>query len=320
MGWKRGSFLGVLMVAVGAAFWGTDGVLRVPLLKYMSPTAIVFSEHLFLAAYSVPAVALGWRAFRGFRALHWLALFTIGWGGSALATLMFTEAFALGNPTAAILLQKTQPLFAITLSSLLLRERLGWRYWGCFVVAMAGAYLISFSDLSPFGKLGSGALLSSLFALGAAFLWGSSTVMGRFVLRDLPFHTLTGARLLSALPLLGVIVLWQGRMGGVGEGIAAHPLRVALLALIPGLIALLLYYRGLTSTRASYATLAELAFPATAVVLNWVVLGVGVTPNQIAGFLLLWASVFVLGRLSARSPEPETPSPVVQDSAPARCR
>src|SRR5919202_6107491 len=61
LGWRNGSYLGVLLVALGAALWGTDAVLRVPLLEVMSPSAIVLSERLVLLLYSAPAVALGWR-------------------------------------------------------------------------------------------------------------------------------------------------------------------------------------------------------------------------------------------------------------------
>jgi uncharacterized membrane protein len=126
-----------------------------------------------------------------------------------------------------------------------------------------------------------------------------------------PFYALTGARLLLAVPLLAGIVLAQGSMGGLGAGFFAEPDRIVLLALIPGLLALLLYYRGLTGTRASYATLAELAFPATAVVLNWTFLGVGVTANQVVGFVLLWGAVFVLGYLNAKAPAPDPSAPIV---------
>jgi drug/metabolite transporter (DMT)-like permease len=243
--------------------------------------------------------------------VQWVALLVIGWGGSALATLLFTTAFDVGNPTVVILLQKTQPLFAIALAAILLRERLGWAYWPCFAVAMVGAYLISFGDLEPFKALPSAEALAAALALGAALLWGSSTVLGRLVLKDLPFHALTGARLLLAVPLLAGIVVAQGATGGLGPGFAAAPGRVVLLALIPGLLALLLYYRGLTGTRASYATLAELAFPATAVVLNWTFLGVGVSANQVLGFVLLWGAVFVLGYLNAKAPAPDPSAPVV---------
>src|SRR4028119_475077 len=93
---------GVLLVALGAALWGTDGVLRVPLLREMSPAAIVLGEHVILLLYSVPAVVLGWASLRRLRASGWLALLVIGWGGSALATLLFTAAFVAGDPPGAL--------------------------------------------------------------------------------------------------------------------------------------------------------------------------------------------------------------------------
>src|ERR671913_1328735 len=311
MGWRNGGYASVLLIAVGAAMWGTDGILRVPLLEVASPSQIVLLEHLVLLLYSVPAVVLGWRFFRGLGAAQWVALLVIGWGGSALATLLFTTALDVGNPTVVALLQKTQPLFAIALAAILLRERLGWAYWPCFAVAMVGAYLISFGDLGPFRALTSAEALAAALALGAALLWGSSTVLGRLVLKDMPFNTLTGARLLLAVPLLAGIVIAQGAIGGLGAGVSPPPGRVILLALIPGLLALLLYYRGLSGTRASYATLAELAFPATAVVLNWTFLGVGVSANQILGFVLLWGAVFMLGYLNAKAPAPDPSAPVI---------
>jgi drug/metabolite transporter (DMT)-like permease len=311
MGWRNGGYASVLLVAVGAAMWGTDGILRVPLLEVASPSQIVLLEHLVLLLYSVPTVVLGWRFFRDLGTAQWVALLVIGWGGSALATLLFTTAFAVGNPTVVILLQKTQPLFAIALAAILLRERLGWAYWPCFAVAMVGAYMISFGNLGPFTALGSAELLPAALALGAAFLWGSSTVLGRLVLKDVPFYALTGARLFLAVPLLAAIVVAQSAVGGLAAGFASEPGRVILLALIPGLLALLLYYSGLTGTRASYATLAELAFPATAVVLNWAFLGVGVSANQVLGFVLLWAAVVVLGYLNAKAPAPDPSAPVV---------
>jgi drug/metabolite transporter (DMT)-like permease len=311
MGWRNGGYASVLLVAFGAAMWGMDAILRVPLLEVASPSQIVLLEHLVLLVYSVPAVVLSWRFFRGLGTAQWVALLIIGWGGSALATLLFTTAFAVGNPTVVILLQKTQPLFAIALAAILLRERLGWAYWPCFAVAMVGAYMISFGDLGPFRALTSAEALAAALALGAALLWGSSTVLGRLVLKDLPFPALTGARLLLAVPLLAGIVVAQGAIGGLDSGFVAAPGQVVLLALIPGLLALLLYYRGLTGTRASYATLAELAFPATAVVLNWTLLGVGVSPNQVIGFVLLWGAVFVLGYLNARAPAPDPSAPVI---------
>jgi drug/metabolite transporter (DMT)-like permease len=305
LGWRSGNYLGVLLVALGASLWGTDAVLRVPLLEVMPPPMIVLSEHLVLLLYSVPVVALGWKFFLDLGLSQWIALVVIAWGGSALATILFTAAFVSGNPTTVILLQKTQPLFAIALAHVLLQERLRWAYWPCFVVAVVGAYLISFEGLvEPFEALGSAQALPAALTLGAALLWGSSTALGRFVLKDMPFHTLTGARLLLAIPVLLGVVLAQGYLGEMGAGFAAEPARVVLLALVPGLLGLLLYYRGLSATKASYATLAEISFPATAVALNWIFLGATVSANQVLGFILLWAAILVLGHLNARDPAP----------------
>ena len=75
------------------------------------------------------------------------------------------------------------------------------------------------------------------------------------------------------------------RFGAVGA------LSLLALALIPGLAALLIYYRGLRQTPASRAAVAELSFPATAALLNWTLLGASVSPAQIAGFALLWAAI-----------------------------
>src|ERR687897_3829434 len=105
MGWRNGGYASVLLVAVGAAMWGTDGILRVPLLEVASPSQIVLLEHLVLLLYSIPAVALGWRFFRGLGVAQWVALLVIGWGGSAIATLVFTTAFTGGDPTLVILPQ-----------------------------------------------------------------------------------------------------------------------------------------------------------------------------------------------------------------------
>jgi drug/metabolite transporter (DMT)-like permease len=139
-------------------------------------------------------------------------------------------------------------------------------------------------------------------------LWGASTALGRFVLRDVPFHALTGARLLLALAPLAAIALAQGAFGDLGAGFGSEPVRLVLIALIPGLLGLLLYYRGLSTTRASHATIAELAFPATAVALNWALLGVGVNAGQVVGFVLLWSAIYALGRLADRTVEEDTPT------------
>lgn len=280
---------GLLWVALGAALWGTDTLFRRPLTAALPSARIVLLEHLVLCAVLLP---IAWRGRREWLALGgrgWAAVLGIAWGGSALGTVLFTEAVRAGNPTAAVLLQKTQPLFAALLARGLLGEALGRRFWGVLAAALGGAYLVSFGLRLPAAGVESTA---GLLALGAAALWGGSTVLGRFVLERTKFQTLTALRILAATPVLALMA-WGTPAGRLdARGMAA----IVTIALVPGLAALLTYYRGLQRAPASRAAVAELAFPASAALLNWIFLGAGVTAPQVAGFAVIWLAIVSLER------------------------
>lgn len=83
-----------------------------------------------------------------------------------------------------------------------------------------------------------------------------------------------------------------------------HQLTIAinllLQALLPGLLSMLLYYKGLSTTKASFATLAELSFPMTGVIINWIVFQQLVTIPQILGFALIWVALFFLSNQQSK--------------------
>ncbi|MNN97795.1 EamA-like transporter family protein [compost metagenome] len=63
---------------------------------------------------------------------------------------------------------------------------------------------------------------------------------------------------------------------------------------------MLLYYKGLNTTKASFATLAELSFPMTGIIINWVVYQQLVTLPQIVGFALIWTALFFISNQQSR--------------------
>jgi drug/metabolite transporter (DMT)-like permease len=292
----------LLWVAMGASLWGTDTLLRRPLTASLSSAQIVLCEHLILAVVLLPVF---WRSrsqwFR-LRPAQWGAVLGIAWGGSALGTVCFTQAIKIGNPTAVVFLQKTQPLFTALLAALLLHERLRRTFWACLAPALAGAYLVSFGDHLNLTDLAPQRASAALLALLAAVLWGSSTVFGRFALEGLPFLTLVALRIFCALPLLAALA-WLTPQPLVTDLDDRQVVALLLMALFPGLAALLIYYHGLRHTRASLAALAELSFPATAALLNWTFLGARISLLQVAGFLLVWSVILYLERSSRAQPE-----------------
>jgi drug/metabolite transporter (DMT)-like permease len=283
----------LVWVAVGASLWGTDTVLRRPLASHLSSIQIVLMEHLILTALLAPSLWMGRATLKQLRPAQWAAIFGISWGGSALGTICFTEAVRIGNPTTAILLQKVQPLIAALLAWAFLRESLGRQFWIRLALAIGAAYLISFGVHLPEAHAAGAA---PWLALAAATLWASSTVLGRFVLETLSFPGLTQLRIVIAAPLLAATT-WLRAPLQVTSLDAHQWLLLLLLALIPGLAALLIYYRGLQHTRASLAAVAELCFPASATLLNWAILGVRISPAQVAGVAILWAVILSWERM-----------------------
>ncbi len=311
---RHAPMAGVALVAAGAAMWGLDGGLRAPLVTgagpAWSPWTIVLYEHVILTSLVGVHVWRNRAQLRRLDGAGWLSALAIAWGGSAIATLAFTDAFRFGNPDVVVLLQKTQPLWAMAAALVVVGER-PRRAVGAFLLPAAiGTYLLSFGAISPSQAISDGRARGALEALLAAALWGAATAFGRRALRQLDSSVLTGVRFTLALPLLALIALWEGALSPPGGAAAGDWVRLPLLALLPGLIAMLFYYRGLRTTPAPVATLAELAFPATALIVNYVALGATVDAAQLFGFAILWGTIASLHRLPVRVPaRPAAPQP-----------
>ena len=293
------------LIAIAAALWGTDGLLRQPLAGQLPPTTIVFWEHLLIVVVLIPFLPAAVRAFRAATPRQRTAIVVIGAGASAIATALFTAAFRLGDPVTPLVLQKLQPVIAVAAAALLLGERLRPGYWMLAVPALVGAWLMAFAN--PFSAAPR-AVAAALLAVGAAALWAIGTVLGRMVTAEEPStgaaplasRDVTVLRFAIGLPASALVLAVQG------SSVAVAPAQLGplvLLALVPGLLGLTLYYIGLRSTAAARATLAELAFPVTAALIGVGVLGASLTWTQWLGLVVVVASVTALG-LRERSERP----------------
>jgi DME family drug/metabolite transporter len=296
---RRWEAPGVVLVALAAALWGTDGVFRFWLAVELPATVVVFLEHVVLAAMTLPFLVRVGPALRGLNAGDWVSVILVGAGASVLGTVLFTMAFSYGDPNTPLLLQKLQPVFAVLAAALILGERLTSHYWRYFVAGIAGAYLISFPDLTPNSI---NQVAPALLALGAAVLWGLGTVLGRRLTEKVPFTQLTALRFGIGMPVAALAVALRGEWPRLAEVTPAEIWGVAGLALVPGFFAIMLYYRGLGETFASTATLAELAFPVSALILNWLVLGRALVAGQVVGAVVLVATITAMGLAQASSP------------------
>ena len=174
---------GSLLIIAAAVLWGIDGVLRRSLYS-ISPIVIVFYEHLIGAAIILP-VFLKDKNRSGLTKKEWLAIIFVAFLSGVLGTLWFTTALLKVNfiPFSVVfLIQKLQPLFAIGSAAILLREKVDRRYIGWAVLSLAAAYFVTFKNGIVNFETGEGTIIAALFALGAAFAWGSSTAFSRYAL------------------------------------------------------------------------------------------------------------------------------------------
>ncbi len=265
------SFFGPVLVFCAAALWATDAPFRSQLTQGLSSNFIVLVEHGISLFIAIPILILSWRDVRKLSRREWAAVLAIAIGGSALASIAFTQSFHYVNPSVSILLQKVQPLIAIVLAVALLGERMHKNFWFWAVTALVGAYFVSFPDLKPQlydGEAFNPNTIGVLLALSAAGLWGASTVLGKYVLRTAAFQTLTALRFSIAFIFLFMLAVQQNSIPALSSVTTKDWVYLTIVALTSGVFSLSLYYYGLQYTRASIATLAELGFPLAAVFVN----------------------------------------------------
>jgi drug/metabolite transporter (DMT)-like permease len=282
---------GPILVTFAAMLWAVDAPFRKLLTIELSSPAIVLMEHLMISVCVLPLLLTRVAELKRLTLRGWLAVMFVSCGGSALATILFTQSFRYLNPTVAILLQKLQPLIGIALAVVILKERSSKDFWLWALVAVCGAYLVSFPSLKPSGLTWNSDMLGVVLALGAAFLWAGSTVFGRFALNSVEYQVLTALRFLPALVLLVGVNIFSGTLREVAAASSRDWLFVFMTAIIGGFISLLIYYYGLRYCRASVATLCELGYPLAAVVVNWKFLGAALSPIQVAGGCILLLAI-----------------------------
>jgi drug/metabolite transporter (DMT)-like permease len=218
-----------------------------------------------------------------------------------LGTLWFTTALLKVNFisfSVVFLLQKLQPIFAITAAHFFLKEKITTSYIKWALLAFISAYFVTFPNGNINLDSGPETLIAALFALAAAAAWGSSTAISRLVLTQHSNTVITVLRfiLTSALALIAVIVL--GQTNSLPLPTLPQINTLIVIALTTGMAALWIYYKGLKHTQAKVSTILELIFPATAVLIDVFVYKTFLVPTQYLAALVLLFTIYRTSKLN----------------------
>lgn len=300
---KKANFfsLGPVLIVSAAVLWALDGVIRRSLFT-LPPINIVYYEHLIGLVILAPFF-LPWLLRTKLKARVWGLTAIIGLLSGVLGTLFFTTALLKVGFIAfsvVFLLQKLQPIFAVTAAKLILKEKVTHHYLKWAVLAFVAAYFVTFQNGVVNFDTGSGTVVAALFALGAAFAWGTSTVFSKLLLKEVNHTQATGLRFLATtiFALIGVFVL--GSTVDFSAVTVSQWGRLVLISLSTGMVALWIYYKGLRKTEAKISTILELVFPLLAVIIDAVLYKTVLAPTQYFAAAVLMYAVYRVGRLQLK--------------------
>lgn len=299
---KLADFMGIFLIIIACSFWAFDTLIRYPLINDgVSAINIVFYEHLILTVIFIVVFFKAIPNIANLKLKHVAYFIVVGGFGSALATLAFTRAFYFLNPSLVILLQKFQPVVAILLARIFLKESINKLFIIWAMVCLAGALMVSYHDIlivtdtfNSFSDLfnKNNASLGYLLVIISILGWGASTVFSKKLeLEGFSNEQIMGGRFITGLVFL--IPFAMNVPDTFTHSVEVYG-KVSLMVLISGLLAMYVFYQGLRRTSARACSLAEMFFPFMAVIVNWLFLGATLSPMQImGGALLLLGSVVI---------------------------
>jgi len=287
---KTSVITGALAICFSAILWGLDGIVLTPQLYNLDLGLVVFILHALPFAIMNLFLFREYRLLKEFSRKDLIYIFLVALMGGAIGTMAIVRALFLvefRDLTIVVLLQKLQPVFAIILAAILLREKIKKNFllWASLAI-IAGYFLtfgLQFPDLNP----GSKTPLAAAYSLLAAFSFGSATVLSKGVLHRISFQAATFYRYGFTTLIMLVFVLITGSLEGFSSITSNNWIIFLIITFTTGSGAIFLYYYGLRKVKAMVATICELCFPLSAIMFDYFFHGKILTPVQ-------WVSAAVM--------------------------
>lgn len=298
---NKNVIIGAIAIILAAVMWSMDGIFIRPQLHELPVWLIVFLEHLLGFAILSPFVIIWFWKIKKLSKKDWFAILRVCVFGWLIGTIFITKAFFLAFAwwatfATVVLLQKLQPVFALFMARIILKEKLRRTFYMRALLAIVAWYFLAFGiepiDLKQIKWLHSGAFFSVL----AAFAFGSSTVFGKRIVNHLDFKITTGLRFGLTSILALILILITKDISSINLINNTQWQYLVIIIFTSWAWAAFLYYFGLKKVKASTSTILELAWPLSAVFVDWLVYRNMLNWIQIIASFVLLISFFMIIR------------------------
>ena len=290
---------GTIAISISAVLWGFDGVVLTPRLHNLNVGWVVFILH------AIPFLVMNiflfreWTNLKTFIKQDYILFLLVAFFGGALGTMSIVRALFLVNfhqLSVVVLLQKLQPIFAIILAAILLKERIRKNFAIWATIAIIASYFLTFGLSTPDISMSDNTLKAALYAIVAAFSFGSSTVFSKKILQNHNFITATFFRYGFTSLILLIYVLVTGLFEQLEVTTTTNWIFFVIIGLTTGSGAIFIYYYGLRRVKAIIATISELLFPVSAILFDYIFNGSILSPVQILSAAIM---VFAIIKLNS---------------------
>lgn len=288
---------GTIAISIAAVLWGFDGVVLTPRLSNLDVIYVVFILHL------IPFVVMNFFLFGQYKQLKNFArqdiivFLLVSLFGGAIGTIAIVKALFLVNfqhLSVVVLLQKLQPIFAIALAAILLKEKIKPNFALWASIAVISSYFLTFGFNTPSIHADQNTIYAALFALLAAFSFGSSTVFSKKMLLNYNFVTATFYRYGFTTLIMLVLFLGFNKLDQINITTTVNWIYFLIIGLTTGSGAIFIYYYGLRRVKAIVATISELLFPVSAILFDYLINDSLLTPVQLISAALMVFAIIKL--------------------------
>ncbi len=324
----KSKFLPIIAILGATLIWASDIILRTELFK-IPAIVVVFLEH-FLGLIAFLFIYKNYlKELLNLTKTQKLAMLWTGVFAGMLAGLFYTSGLILvffASFSIVVLMQQLQPIWGIIAARVVLKEKITPLFICLAILAMIGAYLITFENLVPVITSGNKTPLAAFFGLMAGIFWGANTAVSKYNLKAISFQAVSVARYgVAAIASLFLIILsvifnsifnikLTGFWGDFGSKFVEVKnisqiynlnniqwTNLILIVIFVGVISISMYYWGLKKVPSKVATICELGWPMWALLLDIFYFHKTFTTTQILGMIILVGSVFVISLTQTNS-------------------